>query len=195
VFWLKGILVTMYSVRQPIEVTAYIDPMTPPRPSRTRPPADPPATVAALESDLGWAIRMLSSAFRKVGTGSVAELPGGGRGYLVLVAVSTGETPTQAVLAQQLGLDRTVMTYLLDDLEAAALVTRRPDPGDRRARQILITPEGAEALARARARLDTAEKTLLADLDEDEEGQLRGLLLRIARTAQREALQSDDTCE
>ncbi|WP_367048704.1 MarR family winged helix-turn-helix transcriptional regulator [Streptomyces sp. Je 1-332] len=34
------------------------------------------------------------------------------------------------------------MTYLLDDLEAHTLVTRKPDPRDRRARQVLITDTG-----------------------------------------------------
>ncbi|WP_367038177.1 hypothetical protein [Streptomyces sp. Je 1-332] len=39
----------------------------------------------ALDTDLGWAIRMVSTAIRRVATGSVADLPGGARGYLVLV--------------------------------------------------------------------------------------------------------------
>jgi len=34
--------------------------------------------------------------------------------------------------AQQLGIDRTVMTHLLDDLERADLGERRPAPADRR---------------------------------------------------------------
>ena len=40
------------------------------------------------------------------------------------------------------------MPYLLDDLEAHELVTRRPDPRDRRARQVLITDTGRTRLAR-----------------------------------------------
>src|SRR5204862_8339718 len=44
-----------------------------------------------------------------------------------------GVVRTQLALAQHLGVDRTVMTYLIDDLEAAKLIERRPDPTDRRA--------------------------------------------------------------
>ncbi|MFE9688059.1 hypothetical protein [Streptomyces sp. NPDC006285] len=53
------------------------------------------AAELALDTDLGWAIRMVSSAFRRVTTASVADLPGGARAYLVLVALSGGEPPSQ----------------------------------------------------------------------------------------------------
>ena len=36
----------------------------------------------------------------------------------------------QARIAERLGLDRTVMTHLIDDLEEAGLVERRPDRAD-----------------------------------------------------------------
>ncbi|WP_329190272.1 MarR family winged helix-turn-helix transcriptional regulator [Streptomyces sp. NBC_01428] len=147
-----------------------------------------------LDTDLGWAIRMVSSAFRRVATESVAELPGGPRGYLVLVALAAGEPPTQLALAQQVSLDRTVMTYLLDDLEARELIERRPDPRDRRARQVVITDKGRDELGRARRGLATAEGRLLADLDESDAASLRTLLTRVAHTAQNAALGPDERC-
>jgi DNA-binding MarR family transcriptional regulator len=149
---------------------------------------------AGLEADLGWAIRMVSSAFQRVASASVEDLPGGARGYLVLVALDSGETPSQLVLAQQVSLDRTVMTYLLDDLEKHGLTTRRPDPRDRRARQVLITDEGRVRLAEARRRLSLAEAELLADLDAVDTARLRGLLMRVARTARREATGTAPDC-
>ncbi|MER6536388.1 MarR family winged helix-turn-helix transcriptional regulator [Streptomyces sp900105755] len=150
-------------------------------------PADP-----ALDTDLGWAIRMVSSAFRRVATESVADLPGGARAYLVLVALAGGEPPSQLSLARKVSLDRTVMTYLLDDLEAHELVTRRPDPRDRRARQVLITDTGRARLAQVRHSLAAAEGRLLADLDAGDAAQLRTLLARVARTAQRESSAHDE---
>ena len=147
----------------------------------------------ALDTDLGWAIRMISAAFSRVATASVAGLPGGPRGYLVLVALAGGESPTQLVLAKEVSLDRTVMTYLLDDLEAQGLVTRRPDPRDRRARQVLITDTGRTRLQRVRQSLAAAEARLLGDLDDHDTEQLRVLLSRVARAAQRESLVPDET--
>lgn len=137
---------------------------------------------------------MISSSFVRMATSGVEELPGGHRGYLVLVALASGEPPSQLALAQQVNLDRTVMTYLLDDLEARQLITRRPDPRDRRARQVLITEEGRAHLARAQHSLSLAEARLLADLDEDDARQLRHLLMRVAQTAQREALAPESDC-
>jgi hypothetical protein len=56
------------------------------------------------------------------------------------------------------------MTYLLDDLEAAKLIERRPDPADRRARRIVATQLGTELLATLDDRLRAAEAHLLAPL-------------------------------
>ncbi len=147
----------------------------------------------ALDTDLGWAIRMVSSAFRRVATDSVTEVPGGARGYLVLVALAGGnEPPSQLALAKEVSLDRTVMTYLLDDLEAHELVTRRPDPRDRRVRQVLITDTGRARLDRVRQSLVAAEARLLADLDHQDAQQLRTLLARVAQAAQRDSLAPDE---
>ncbi|WP_244173778.1 MarR family winged helix-turn-helix transcriptional regulator [Streptomyces recifensis] len=151
------------------------------------------AESLALDTDLGWAIRMVSTAFRRVATDSVADLPGGARGYLVLVALAGGnEPPSQLALAKEVSLDRTVMTYLLDDLEAHDLVTRKPDPRDRRARQVLITDTGRARLAQVRESLGAAEARLLTDLDPKDTEHLRTLLARVAQTAQREVLASGE---
>lgn len=156
-------------------------------PRNKKPSAE--AESLALDTDLGWAIRMVSTAFRRVATDSVADLPGGARGYLVLVALAGGtEPPSQLALAKEVSLDRTVMTYLLDDLEAHGLVTRKPDPRDRRARQVLITGTGRARLAQVRESLGAAEARLLADLDPKDTEQLRTLLARVAQTAQRDVV-------
>jgi DNA-binding MarR family transcriptional regulator len=147
----------------------------------------------ALETDLGWAIRLVSTAFSRVATESVAGLPGGPRGYLVLIALAGGEPPTQLALAKEVSLDRTVMTYLLDDLEAHGLVTRSPDPRDRRARLVLITDVGRARLRQVRQSLTAAEARLLADLDDQDAETLRTLLSRVAQTAQRESLAPVET--
>jgi hypothetical protein len=59
------------------------------------------------------------------------------------------------------------MTYLIDDLEQAGLIQRRPDPADRRARRIVATEQGAELLVTLDHRLRAAEAQLLAPLDDD----------------------------
>jgi DNA-binding MarR family transcriptional regulator len=59
------------------------------------------------------------------------------------------------------------MTYLLDDLEAAGLIERRPDPADRRARRVVATRRGTELLTDLDGRLRAAEAYVLTPLDQE----------------------------
>jgi DNA-binding MarR family transcriptional regulator len=126
-----------------------------------------PSCADALAEDLGWGLGMVFRAYASAAHAAVADLPGGPRGYQVLSAAAHGRVSSQLALAHHLGVDRTVMTYLLDDLEAAGLIQRRPDPADRRARQIVATARGTDLLATLDHRLRAAEAQLLAPLQED----------------------------
>jgi hypothetical protein len=83
------------------------------------------------------------------------------------------------------------MTYLIDGLEAAKLIERRPDPADRRARRIVATQLGTELLATLDDRLRAAEAHLLAPLDpetrETFRAQVRLLATRAASLAPRDS--------
>jgi DNA-binding MarR family transcriptional regulator len=125
----------------------------------------PPSCVGALAGDLGWGLGVVLRAYAKAARAAVADLPGGPRGYQILSAAAQGAVSSQLALAQHLGVDRTVMTYLLDELEAAKLIERRPDPADRRARRVVATQLGTELLATLNDRLRAAEANLLAPLD------------------------------
>src|ERR1700679_1441223 len=107
---------------------------------------------------------MIFRAYVKAAHAAVADLPGGPRGYQVLSSAAQGTVGSQLALAQHLGVDRTVMTYLLDDLEAAGLIERRPDPADRRPRRTVAPRQGNELLASLNDRLRAAEAHLLAPL-------------------------------
>ncbi|HEY1652556.1 MAG TPA: MarR family winged helix-turn-helix transcriptional regulator [Acidimicrobiales bacterium] len=125
---------------------------------------DTPGCSDVLADDLGWGLGTIFRAYVKAALAAMADLPGGPRGYQVLSAAAQGSVASQLALAQHLGVDRTVMTYLLDDLEAASLIERRPDPADRRARRIVATQKGNELLASLNDRLRAAEAHLLAPL-------------------------------
>ncbi|NDL59019.1 MarR family winged helix-turn-helix transcriptional regulator [Phytoactinopolyspora mesophila] len=140
--------------------------------------------VTGLESDLGWALGRVFRSYVKMFDAILSDLPGGPRGYQVLAAAVHGAARSQLALAQHLGIDRTVMTYLLDDLTGAGLVERQPDPADRRARRIVVTSAGQELLERLRLQLSHAEEHLLAPLDEHQRHTLRTLLQQVAQHAQ-----------
>jgi DNA-binding MarR family transcriptional regulator len=75
------------------------------------------------------------------------------------------------------------MTYLLDDLEAASLIERRPDPADRRARRVVATQLGTELLATLNDRLRAAEAHLLAPLDREARETFRAQVRLLATRA------------
>jgi DNA-binding MarR family transcriptional regulator len=126
-----------------------------------------PTCKDALAEDLGWGLGMVFRSYVTAAHAAVADLPGGPRGYQVLSAAARGTVVSQLALAQQLGIDRTVMTYLLDDLEAVGVIQRIPDPADRRARRVVATTRGAKLLATLDHRLRAAEAQVLAPLDGD----------------------------
>lgn len=138
------------------------------------------STPRQVESDLGWALGRVARAHLRTAQTVMGGLPGGPRGYQVLAAVARGEPSTQLALARKLGVDRTVMTYLLDEIQAEGLVERRPDPADRRARRVELTETGRARLCDLERKLHDAEDHLLAPLGPDERDVLRDLLARLA---------------
>ncbi|MFG6198688.1 MarR family winged helix-turn-helix transcriptional regulator [Nonomuraea sp. JJY05] len=97
-------------------------------------------------------------------------------GYTVLGALDDGSVRTQAALAEAIGADKTRIIGTLDKLQAAGLITRDPDPHDRRARILTITAEGREVRRSVRAEIQANEERVLARLPAaDRHGFLRAL--------------------
>ncbi len=132
------------------------------------------------QEDFGWTLGVLVRNYQNASTAAMGAFPHGARGYQVLVAVASGEQPNQLALAQHLGIDRTVMTYLVDDFVRAGLVERQLNPADRRARMVVATDAGLARLADLQAHVREAEDDILGALDADERTLFRSLLRRIA---------------
>lgn len=130
--------------------------------------------------DLGWSLGLLLRAYQEALSSAVDGLPHGYRGYQVLSAVVHDEQPNQLSLAARLGIDRTVMTYLIDDLVGAGLVERRLNPSDRRQRRIVATPGGEQTLTEVEGRVGDAERSILAALGEEDRHVLCTLIRRAA---------------
>jgi DNA-binding MarR family transcriptional regulator len=144
-------------------------------------------------SDLGWSLGVLLRAYERALADAVeSAVPHGFRGYQVLREVVRGAHPSQAALAASLGIDRTVMTYLLDDLEQAGLVERRVAEVDRRQRRVVATAGSAAVLADLEHRVAVAEDAVLGALDPDER-RVAGTLLRRAACEYRDA-ETGDPC-
>lgn len=86
------------------------------------------------------------------------------REYAVLRVLVEHEPLSQQALAALLGVDQTTMVAIIDSLEAKAIVTRRPDPADRRRNAIEVTPDGHATFRRASTAHIAAEADFLAPL-------------------------------
>ncbi|MET9268210.1 MarR family transcriptional regulator [Kribbella sp. NPDC003557] len=91
-----------------------------------------------------------------------------------------GEALRLSELAARLGIVPRSATSVVDDLEAAGLVARQPDPHDRRATLVDLTPDGRKILTTLREKRRDVMVTQLARLTPAEQQTLAGLLQRLA---------------
>jgi len=101
----------------------------------------------------------------------------------VLNLISARDGAIQQELGSAMGIDPSTMVSLIDQLEQAGLAKRRPDPRDRRARQVSITAKGRRQLERARSLALDAEDEVLGGLSSSERQELLHLLRRAFETA------------
>lgn len=152
------------------------------------------ASTLSYPGDLGWTIGVLMRAYQKRTDVLVAHLPAGPRGFALLSTVIHHDPPSQLALAGRLGIDPTVMTYLIDTLADAGLVERRQDPNDRRARRIIATEAGRTALAECERGIEAAEQEFLETLPAGERTGFVRLICQFA-TGLRTIDPSLDPCE
>jgi DNA-binding MarR family transcriptional regulator len=99
-------------------------------------------------------------------------------GMLSHLAVNEGQS--QQALSTALGIHRSAVVALVDDLEDRGLAERRRDAGDRRAYELHLTRAGRKLLVELERTAQEDEAELLATLDASERAQLISLLQRVA---------------
>ncbi len=105
---------------------------------------------------------------------------------LLMLQRTPGEN--QGYYADQLDVEPITLCRMVDRLEEAGLVERRPDPNDRRARRLHLTDKSRQKLARLRERLEGLVDEILVGLSPAEREEFRRLLtlVRSNLAAQRE---------
>src|SRR5918996_2569000 len=125
----------------------------------THPSADPPVTEFA--GQLFFRLWRATHTRTAEVLGSVGLTPAL---FALLNVIGAREGANQQKLGSALGIDRSTMVALIDQLESAGLARRRPSATDRRAREIAITPRGRRLLQQARGLLAQVEDEVLAGL-------------------------------
>ena len=86
---------------------------------------------------------------------------------------------TQSELARMMGIERSGLVGIVDELEAKRFLSRAAVPGDRRVQALVPTEAGREAYVEAMAAVRAHEEHLFADLTSAEKETLLTLLRKI----------------
>ncbi|HEX3508085.1 MAG TPA: MarR family transcriptional regulator [Candidatus Dormibacteraeota bacterium] len=90
---------------------------------------------------------------------------------------------TQQALGDQLGIDRTTVVEVIDELEEQGVVVRRRKSGDRRAYALHLTPKGRTVQKRAARAFDGAADEFFSALKPAERRAMAGMMLRLIEGA------------
>jgi DNA-binding MarR family transcriptional regulator len=96
--------------------------------------------------------------------------------WAALVRFDEESLLSQAGLARLLGIDRTSMVALIDQLEQKGLVRRRRHRDDRRKNAVELTADGREVKKRAARLVDGCERQFLVALTKPDAQQLKTAL-------------------
>ncbi len=130
-----------------------------------------------LNESLVW---QLSVTGRLIRTLLDNELPDAGpQAVAVLVRLIETNGLTQAELARRQRVEAPSMSGMVDRLVRAGYVTREPHPDDRRSVCVHITDAGREIVEMSRLIVMRVHDDLFADLDEEEQATLVGLLTKV----------------
>lgn len=141
---------------------------------RVEPPAadTPPRSVGFLISQLGFfSSKRFMEALEPVGIDP--------REFLLMRFVAAADGRPQHELAERLAIPPSRMVALVDRLEEAGFIERRPDPEDRRVRGLYLTRKGRGVLERAGKVAIDYETRLCAGINREEREQLIDLLQKL----------------
>ena len=94
---------------------------------------------------------------------------------------AAGESLPLGELAARLACVKSNVTQLVDRLEADGLVSREPDPNDRRSRLAVLTAAGRKALEAGSRVQQQAERDAFSALSAEESHQLQALIAKLDR--------------
>ncbi|MGN6487727.1 MAG: MarR family winged helix-turn-helix transcriptional regulator [Devosia sp.] len=79
-----------------------------------------------------------------------------------------GENVRQNALADAIGIEGASLVRLIDELQSSGLVTREPDPSDRRANVVSLTPRGREVVTEVNQDIQDLRKQVFAGVAPDD---------------------------
>ena len=101
------------------------------------------------------------------------------RDYRLLRMLLVDGRQRQSSIGAALGIDRTTVVALIDELERASAVRRERDPNDRRSYVVVLTGKGRRIAESAIRRVSAAEAEMFGPLSATEKRDLQALATRL----------------
>jgi DNA-binding MarR family transcriptional regulator len=141
--------------------------------------SDDTAEVPGLEEFIGYNLKraymIVQSDFRRA-LGEDGFAP---RVFSALALVVQFPNVTQSGLARMLGIERSGLVAIVDELEERGMIQRTTVPGDRRVQALVPTEIGRQAFAEAQEAVRAHEVQLLSHFSAEERSTLLSLLSKI----------------
>ncbi|MGH2892693.1 MAG: MarR family winged helix-turn-helix transcriptional regulator [Solirubrobacteraceae bacterium] len=141
------------------------------------PPLRPPNRGAPHR--LGYLLKHAHLRYAKLTSAQLEPLGISPREWAALNCLDEQHGLSQREVANLLGVDRTTMVALVDELQAQGWVTRHPQPDDRRKNIVGLTTEGRDLMRRAARLIDDCERRFLKTLSEADAEQLQDALAAV----------------
>jgi DNA-binding MarR family transcriptional regulator len=125
---------------------------------------------------LGYLLKHVQMRFFEIGAAALEPFGISGREAAVLRAIDGPQPLAQGEIARRMGIDRTTMVALIDDLQERGLVQRRQDPDDRRKNVVELTDAGHGIVRHATRAAEQAERAFLSPLSASEAQQFKKTL-------------------
>ena len=141
-------------------------------------PVLPPRSAAqgGTSHRLGYLFKHAELRYAQLTSAALEPLGIGPREWAALSCLDEQPGRSQREVADLLGVDRTTMVALIDELEAKGCVSRRPQPDDRRKNIVTPTRKGHDLVRRGGRLLDDCERQFLAALSEGDAARLKNAL-------------------
>jgi DNA-binding MarR family transcriptional regulator len=159
-------------------------PATRPRPGRSEvEPAEPVSggvDIGDLAHFIGYALRRAQIAVFDDFIRSLAEIDIRPAQFSVLMVVGRNPGLKQSQIGAALGIQRTNLVAMIDELEHRGLARRERPPSDRRSHALVLTKAGEACLAAALTLHAKHERRMVDKLGAEGSGRLLDLLARLS---------------
>jgi|TARA_R110002072_G_scaffold35754_14_gene105511 DNA-binding MarR family transcriptional regulator len=119
------------------------------------------------DQSIGFSVNDVARLLRRNFNRRAQELGLSQATWQALAYLSRQEGVNQVTLAESLEVQPITLARLIDRLQEAGLVARRPDPADRRAVNLYLTPEAEPLLARMWALAEQTREDALVGLSQE----------------------------